>query len=121
MNATSPVEQHVDRLNDAIGRGDFDGFLATFAPEAVMRFEGVPGGPYVGRDAIAAAYAADPPDDTMRVVSTREVAGGTLVRFRWDRGGGGFFVLGLQDGLVVRLDVSFLPEAESAWSGGWKL
>ena len=37
---------------------------SLFAPDGVLRFEGVPVGPFVGRAAIAAAYDERPPDDT---------------------------------------------------------
>jgi sulfur relay (sulfurtransferase) DsrF/TusC family protein len=34
-----------------------------FADDAELVFEGIPVGPFVGREAISAAYAAQPPDD----------------------------------------------------------
>jgi hypothetical protein len=47
------------------GRGirsqDWTAFLATFAPDAVMTFEGVPAGPCLGLDQITCAYAEQPP------------------------------------------------------------
>jgi steroid Delta-isomerase len=36
---------------------------ALFAEDAEMVFEGIPVGPFHGRDAIGEAYAAQPPDD----------------------------------------------------------
>jgi steroid delta-isomerase len=37
--------------------------VAAFSEDAELRFEGIPVGPFVGRDAIADAYRAQPPDD----------------------------------------------------------
>jgi steroid delta-isomerase len=37
--------------------------VAAFAEDAELVFEGIPVGPFAGREAIAAAYAAQPPDD----------------------------------------------------------
>jgi steroid delta-isomerase len=36
---------------------------SLFAEDAEMVFEGIPVGPFQGRDAISGAYAAQPPDD----------------------------------------------------------
>ena len=109
------VEQHIALLNEGVRTRDFSKFLDTFADDAVMRFEGVPAGPFLGRAAIAAAYRDNPPDDTMRLTSIRPTAKGILASFEWEAGGNGFFILDTRDGKTVRLDVSFLPEAQSAW------
>lgn len=37
--------------------------VAAFSQDAELVFEGIPVGPFVGRDAIAKAYRAQPPDD----------------------------------------------------------
>ena len=37
--------------------------VAAFSEDAELVFEGIPVGPFVGREAIAEAYAAQPPDD----------------------------------------------------------
>ena len=57
------LEAHVERFNEAVRSGDYAPMLAAFAPDAEMAFEGVAAGPFVGREAIAAAYAAQPPTD----------------------------------------------------------
>lgn len=58
------LEDHVAHFNHGITSGDFTPMLEHFAPDAILEFVGVPVGPFIGRDAIAAAYAAQPPDDT---------------------------------------------------------
>jgi len=40
------VEEHFRLFNEAVRSQDWTAFLATFTPDAVMRFEGVPAGPY---------------------------------------------------------------------------
>lgn len=109
------VEQHIALLNEGVRTQDFSAFIDTFAEDAVMRFEGVPAGPFVGRAAISEAYRDNPPDDTMRLTSIRPTAKGILASFEWEAGGSGFFVLETRSGKTVRLDVSFRPEAQSAW------
>jgi steroid Delta-isomerase len=42
--------------------------VSFFADGAELVFEGIPVGPFVGREAIAAAYAAHPPDDEIVLV-----------------------------------------------------
>ena len=98
---------HVDRFNAAVTGGDWPAFAATFHPDAVMEFEGPPVGPFVGRDAIAAAYAANPPDDTMRIRRVDTRGDTELIAFRWSRGGTGTMEIDRVGGLITRLLVRF--------------
>jgi steroid Delta-isomerase len=59
----SLLEDHVERFNEGVRTGDFSRMVSAFADEAELVFEGIPVGPFSGRDAIAAAYAEQPPDD----------------------------------------------------------
>jgi ketosteroid isomerase-like protein len=104
---TDRVEEHVRLFNEAVRRHDWAAFLATFTPDAVMRFEGVPAGPYVGLDQITAAYAGQPPSDTMRCVSDARDGDQDIVRFAWDAGGGGTLRVSWRDGAVSDLTVTF--------------
>jgi len=99
---TTPYE-HVELFNRSVTSGDWDEFLTHFHPDAVMTFEGVPAGPYVGRDAIAEGYRTNPPTDTMRI---RSVAG-DRVDFAWSSGGTGSMTLHRRDGLITELAVVF--------------
>jgi hypothetical protein len=47
------VEEHFRLFNEAVRSHDWTAFLATFTPDAVVRFDGVPLGPYVGLEQIA--------------------------------------------------------------------
>jgi RimJ/RimL family protein N-acetyltransferase len=72
------LRDHVERFNEGVRAGDFSAMLESFADEAELHFEGVPVGPFAGKDAIAAAYREQPPDDEIRVVDAR-VDGDTIV------------------------------------------
>ncbi len=100
---------HIDRFNAAVTGGDWSAFLAGFAPDAVMTFEGPPVGPYVGIDAIAEGYATRPPTETMAVESVAELADGAdFVRFRWSSGDTGSITIHRRaDGLITVLAVVF--------------
>ena len=99
---------HIDRFNAAVSGGDWSPVLATLHPDAVMTFVGVPVGPFVGRDAIAEAYATNPPDDTMRALDVRSEGPADIVRFEWTRGGTGTLTLHRDadqiTGLAIRFD-----------------
>ena len=105
------LERHVEVFNTAVSSGDFSALVALFAPDARLEFAGVPAGPFAGRDEIAAAYAAQPPTDTMTVVDTRMEADGTVVEgFSWFADGGarsGEMRLVVEDGQIHLLVVSF--------------
>jgi steroid Delta-isomerase len=101
------VANHFRLFNDAVRRKDWTEFLGTFAPDAVMRFENVPAGPYEGLDAIRAAYHERPPDDTMHYVSGDRDADEDVVRFGWDAGGGGTLRMRWRDGKVATLTIAF--------------
>lgn len=103
MHSEDEARQHVDLFNAAVTDGDWSKLVATFHPDAVMAFAGPPVGPFVGRDAIAAAYAANPPDDTMRVTGVSK----DLIAFEWSRGGTGTMAVRRTGGLITYLLVRF--------------
>lgn len=65
MEIRELLTAHVTRFNSAIESGRFEEMVQHFADDAVMIFDGVPVGPFEGRDEILAAYAARPPDDRL--------------------------------------------------------
>lgn len=102
------VDAHAALFNASVHNGDWTAFTATFTDDAVMRFVGVPAGPYEGRAAIAQAYAQRPPDDTMTIVSVDETGpGAATVVFAWDRGGRGTMQVVWRDGHVADLTIAF--------------
>jgi steroid Delta-isomerase len=108
------VDAHVALFNAAVRSNDWPAFVATFAPDAIMGFVGVPAGPFRGRDAIAQAYANQPPDDTMTVHTVTSSGARDRVRFGWDGGGDGTMDLLWRGDQVAELFVTFdltRPEA----------
>jgi hypothetical protein len=53
--------------------------------DAELAFEGVPVGPFRGREAIAVAYREQPPDDEIEVLDAAEEGDGVLARYAWLR------------------------------------
>jgi steroid Delta-isomerase len=84
-DVTDRVEEHFRLFNEAVRTRDWTAFLATFTPDAVMSFEGIPAGPYEGLDQIARAYAEQPPSDTMTCVSDARDGDRDVIRFRLGR------------------------------------
>jgi steroid delta-isomerase len=102
------LERHVELFNEAVASGDYSAFLANFADDAVMRFDDVPLGPFVGRAEIAQAYATQPASDTMALIDMEEVGGdGVKASFEWDAGGTGQMFLRWESGQVVELSIAF--------------
>ena len=102
------LTRHAELFNAGVRDGDFTALVDTFAPTAVMRFVGVPAGPFVGRESIARAYAESPPDDTMSIVEAHEAGPCTMqASFSWSRGGGGSMTVSWHDGQVIDLTVAF--------------
>jgi hypothetical protein len=57
------LERHVERYNEGVRTGDWSRMLELLTDDATLEFDGIPVGPFQGRDAIGAAYVAQPPDD----------------------------------------------------------
>jgi len=84
--------------------------LAAFDDDAEMEFRGVPVGPFHGRDAIAEAYRAQPPDDELRVLEDRERDGRNEARYAWlaePDVAAGELLLSAEDGLIRKLVITF--------------
>lgn len=99
---------HVAAFNDCVRSGDWAAFAERFTPDATMRFAGLPVGPFAGRAAIAAGYAAQPPTDTLTV--TRAASSGDVddLWFAWDRTGAtGTMNLRWSGALIAELTVTF--------------
>ena len=90
--------------------GDWEPMLAGFDDDAEMEFRGVPVGPFHGRDAIAEAYRAQPPDDELRVLEQRERDARTEARYAWlaePDVAAGELLLAAEDGLIRKLVITF--------------
>lgn len=106
----SLLDDHVDRFNAAVRSGDWDSMLENFGEAAEMEFRGIPVGPFVGKDAIAAAYRDQPPDDELRILEAREREGRVEARYAWlaeaDVAAGEMLITP-EDGLIRKLVVTF--------------
>lgn len=103
---------HVERFNQAVRTGDFEPMLAAFAPDAEMEFDGVPVGPFFGRDAIREAYAGHPPTDEVRLLGSAYTEGGVASSdYAWAANGqrAGRMLLTVGNGVITRLVVTFEP------------
>ena len=83
--ARALLHDHVMLFNEAIRTGDFAPMLEHFADDAELAFEGVPAGPFHGRDAIAEAYRDQPPDDELDVLDVREEGDTVIAGYAWRR------------------------------------
>jgi hypothetical protein len=81
----SLLEEHVERFNQGVRSGDLRPMVAAFTEDAELHFEGVPAGPFVGRDAIEAAYREQPPDDEIEILGSEERDGVVVARYAWLR------------------------------------
>lgn len=83
------LADHVERFNAGFRSGDWSPMVAGFAEDATMEFEGVPAGPFDGRDAIAAAYRDQPPDDEIVLLAAPQEADGVVTApYAWARSAG---------------------------------
>jgi steroid delta-isomerase len=102
------LTRHQALFNEGVRSGDFGPWLATFHPDAVATFVGVPIGPFHGRDQIAVAYSEHPPSSTMRVVESSIDGDRVTARFVWADAPttGGVFVLTLRGDKLAALAVT---------------
>jgi hypothetical protein len=104
------LEQHVERFNEGVRSGDFAPMVAAFAEDAELHFEGVPVGPFVGRNAIDSAYREQPPDDQIEILGSEERDGVLVARYAWRRDEGrqaGELLLTPRDEQIEKLVVTF--------------
>ena len=77
--------------------------VAAFSEDAELVFEGIPVGPFSGRDAIGAAYAARPPDDEIVLLD----GDGTYAWAREPEVPAGQMFLAEGDGEIARLVIRY--------------
>ena len=104
------VKAHVERFNEGVRTGDFAPMLEHFTDDAELIFEGVPVGPFSGRDSIARAYAEQPPDDELDILSLEERDGEVVAPYAWRKDEGrrsGRMLFTFRDDKIARLVVTF--------------
>ena len=84
----SGIDLYIEAHNTAVRTGDWAAFAEWFTDDAEVRFEGVPVGPFRGRNEIRQAYAERPPDDEVEIRNVRGDGSHTTADYGW-RGEGG--------------------------------
>jgi steroid delta-isomerase len=79
----SSFDQYIEAHNAAVRSGEWEAFSRWFTDDAEVRFEGVPVGPFRGRDEIRAAYESRPPDDEVEVRNVRSEGVRTAADYGW--------------------------------------
>jgi RimJ/RimL family protein N-acetyltransferase len=106
---TDLLYEYFARHNLGVRHGDWEALGECFAEDAVLEFEGIPIGPFAGRDAIVAAYAERPPDDEVRVVEVLENDDEVVATYSWlaaPAKPAGSLRLRLADGCIAALQVT---------------
>jgi len=104
------LREHLERFNAGVESEEWAEMMEQFEDEAELEFRGVPAGPFVGKDAIAAAYLEQPPDDQVRVLEEREREGVVEARYAWlaePHVAAGEMFLTPQGGRIRKLVVTF--------------
>ena len=105
------LTDHVARFNAGVRSGDFGPMVDGFTEDAELIFEGIPVGPFRGREAIAAAYRTQPPDDEIELLDVEQDTEGRVVAaYAWRRRPGaraGALVLLPRDGRIARLVIHY--------------
>ncbi|MEX1158782.1 MAG: hypothetical protein WEC79_07630 [Thermomicrobiales bacterium] len=81
---TNLLTRHITLFNEGVRTGDFGPMTAWFTDDAELVFENIPVGPFQGRDAIAAAYASQPPDDEIVLLEGREEDALIVASYAWN-------------------------------------
>ena len=104
--------RHVAVFNRAVATRQWGELVDLFDADAVMEFVGAPAPPVRGREAIAAAYAADGPDDTIELTGPVTHEGAEeVVPYRWQSTGRTGTMRATVDGdRLRRLVVTFDPD-----------
>ena len=79
----SSFDEYIEAHNAAVRSGEWEAFSRWFTDGAEVRFEGVPVGPFRGRDEIRAAYESRPPDDEVEVRNLRSEGDRTVADYGW--------------------------------------
>jgi RimJ/RimL family protein N-acetyltransferase len=96
--------------NECVRTSDWEPLGEWFAEDAEVAFEGVPVGPFHGRDEIAAAHESQPPDDEVIIFAAAESGEEVVARYGWLKAPGkeaGRMLVTPRDGKIQKLIVTF--------------
>jgi RimJ/RimL family protein N-acetyltransferase len=77
------LHDYLGDFNECVRTGDWSQLEPWFAEDGELAFEGVPVGPFVGRDAIAAAYRERPPDDQLVTFRAEDRDNEVIALYGW--------------------------------------
>ena len=110
LAALEVLIRHVRAVN-ATSRGEgADDLGAGITEDCVMRFEGIPVGPFEGREAVIAAYAQSPPGSEILVLDAALGPDGIAATYAWSHNPAkpaGRLTLTVRDGLVSAFTVDY--------------
>jgi hypothetical protein len=96
--------------NECVRTGDWKPLGEWFTDDAELAFQGVPVGPFTGREEIAEAYERQPPDDEVVIFGVEEERAEVVARYGWlkepAKEAGRMFLTPL-DGKIRKLVVTF--------------
>ncbi len=101
------LDRHVAAFNHGVRTGDFESMLARFTDDAELIFEG----PFRGLAEIRAAYAAQPPDDTLTSLGHTVDGDRLTVHYAWDAAPtvlAGTMIIDRRGDKISRLTVRFV-------------
>ena len=105
------LHDYVTVHNECVRSGDWQPLAEWFTGDAELAFEGVPVGPFSGRDEITAAYERQPPDDEVVIFSARTEDDQVVVAsYGWLRAAAeqaGEMILTIRNGRIGKLVVTF--------------
>jgi steroid delta-isomerase len=109
-DAIALLHDYVMVHNECVRTGDWEPLGDWFAEDAELAFEGVPVGPFNGRDEIEAAYKSRPPDDEVVIFAAGENGEEVVARYGWLKEPGkhaGRMIVIPRDGKIQKLIVTF--------------
>src|SRR5439155_20241872 len=109
-DAIALLHDYVMVHNECVRTGDWEPLPDWFAEDAELVFEGVPVGPFKGRDEIVAAYKSQPPDDEVLIFAADENGEEIVARYGWlnePSKEAGRMLVTPRDGKIQKLIVTF--------------
>jgi steroid Delta-isomerase len=115
------LRRYIARLNHGVRSGDFTSMLAELTDDAQLAFQGIPVGPFRGREAIGAAYRLQPPDDELELLGVDEDGhGGASGSYAWSERPGvvaGEVHVTARGGRIARVLVRYGDDGRSPQQG----
>jgi RimJ/RimL family protein N-acetyltransferase len=109
-DAVGLLHDYVTVHNECVRTGDWEPLGDWFRDDAELVFDGVPIGPFQGREEIAAAYRERPPDDEVVIFAVEEADGTVVAGYGWLREPAkpaGRMLVMQRDGKIAKLTVTF--------------